>query len=105
MTHLYFIRHAQQFSAHHDGGPMLADHEAGLPLDPNLAELRLNGIIPICRFVVPGALRRRRTGRARRLCEAQDTAWWDWHWLELKDIHVQGWELLAANDTHHLDDC
>ena len=30
MTHVYLIRHAQQFSAHNDQGWLLADHEDGL---------------------------------------------------------------------------
>ena len=33
------------------------------------------------------------------------TGLFHWHWLEMKDIKVQGWELLVANDTHHLDGC
>jgi broad specificity phosphatase PhoE len=208
VTHLYFIRHAQQFSAHNEGGPVLADHEdgltekghaqarrvaarvarhiqpdvlysspllrarqtarhisaaTGLPLniDPNLAELRLNcpqeatanidfdgwvrarrlpytppfpggesladllrrgalafdtiaqtyrgktivivthgGLIEMVNFHLLGIPIERNLISFMR-CD--HTAIFHWHWLELKDIHVQGWELLAANDTHHLD--
>ena len=208
MTHLYFIRHAQQFSAHQNGGLRLADREDGLtekghaqarcvaarvaqhiqpdvlysspllrakqtaqhvsaatdlPLhvDPNLAELHLNcppaataeadfdgwvrarrlpytpafpggetladllqrgaqafetithahwgqkivivthgGLIEMVNFHVLGIpIERNLTSFMR--CD--HTAIFHWHWLDLKDIHVQGWELLAANDTHHLD--
>ena len=27
-----------------------------------------------------------------------------WRWLELKDLKLSGWELVAFNDTHHLDE-
>lgn len=27
-----------------------------------------------------------------------------WHWLEYPDLQLRGWELAAANDTHHLED-
>jgi probable phosphoglycerate mutase len=27
-----------------------------------------------------------------------------WHWLEYSDLNLSGWELAAANDTHHLDE-
>src|SRR5512138_3224394 len=30
VTHIYLIRHAQQFSAHNDQGLLLSDHEDGL---------------------------------------------------------------------------
>ena len=208
MTHLYFIRHAQQFSAHQNGGLMLTDREdgltekghaqarcvaarvaqhiqpdvlysspllrakqtaqhvsaaTGLPLqvDPNLAELHLNcppaataeadfdgwvrarrlpytpafpggealvdllrrgaqafetitrthwgqkivivthgGLIEMVNFHLLGIPIERNLISFMR-CD--HTAIFHWHWLELSDIHVQGWELLAANDTHHLD--
>ena len=210
MTHLYLVRHAQQFSAHDDGGLLLADHEdgltekghaqarraaeriateiqpdvlysspllrarqtarhvsdtTGLPLNinPNLAELRLN-YPPDATAAIgfDGWVRARRLpytppfpgGEAladlyRRGAQAFDTIaqthWgktvvivthggliemvafyllgisiernlisfmhcdhtsiFHWHWMEMKDINVQGWELMAANDTHHLDGC
>lgn len=210
MTHLYLVRHAQQFSAHYDGGLLLADDEdgltekghsqarrvaervatqiqpdvlysspllrarqtarhigdaTGLPLnvDGNLAELRLNCPPDATNAIdFDGWVRARRLpytpafpgGEAladlyRRGARAFDTiaqthwgkkvvivthggliemvcfyllgipiernlvsfmhcdhtAVFHWHWLELKDIHVQGWELLMVNDTHHLEAC
>jgi len=209
MTHLYFIRHAQQFSAHQDGGLVLADHEDGLTekghaqarrvaarvachiqpdvlysssllrakqtaqyvsaatglllqVDPNLAELHLNcppeatadadfdgwvrarrlpytpsfpggeslndllqrgaqafetithahwgqkivivthgGLIEMVNFHLLGIPIERNLVSFIR-CD--HTAIFHWHWLELRDINVQGWELSAVNDTHHLDE-
>ncbi len=209
VTHLYFIRHAQQLSTQQTGGRVLPDCEdgltslgqaqaryvaarvarqirpdvlytsplkrawqtahyigaaTGLPLnvEPNLAELRLNcppdaaaeadfegwvrarrapyvppfpggetladllqrgaqafetithahwnqtivivthgGLIEMVSFHLLGIpIERNLTAFMR--CD--HTAIFHWHWLEMQDIQVQGWELLAANDTHHLDD-
>ena len=32
------------------------------------------------------------------------TGLFHWCWLEIKEINLRGWDLLAVNDTHHLDD-
>jgi broad specificity phosphatase PhoE len=32
------------------------------------------------------------------------TAIFHWRWLELKDLNLSGWELMASNDIHHLDE-
>ncbi len=208
MTHVYLIRHAQQFSAHNDLGLLLADNEdgltekghaqarrlaervandiqphvlycspllrarqtarhvsetTGLPLniDSNLAELRLNCPDDVTSAVeFDGWVRARRYpytpafpgGEAladlqRRGAQAFDqitqTHWgksivvithggliemvfyhllgipiernlvsfvhcdhtglFHWHWLEIKDLNLSGWDLMSANDTHHLD--
>jgi 2,3-bisphosphoglycerate-dependent phosphoglycerate mutase len=209
VTHVYLIRHAQQFSAHNDQGLLLADHEdgltekghtqarrlaervvheiqpdvlysssllrarqtarhvgdaTGLPLniDPDLAELRLNCPPDVSAAVeFDGWVRARRypytpafpggealTDLHRRGAQAFDrmstthqdksivvvthggliemvfyyllgipiernlvslvhcdyTSLFHWRWLEIKDLHLGGWDLLAVNDTHHLDD-
>jgi probable phosphoglycerate mutase len=209
MTHIYFIRHAQQVSANNDPGLLLADQEdglterghaqarrvaeriatqvqphvlysspllrarqtarhvsdaTGLPLnvDPNLVELRLNcpadqstameydGWVRARRYpytpAFPGgealADLHRRSAQAfetitqthwghtivvvthggliemlffylhgipieRNLTtfvHCDHAAMFHWRWLELKDINVSGWDLLAWNDGHHLDE-
>jgi probable phosphoglycerate mutase len=208
MTHIYLIRHAQQFSAHNDQGLLLADHEdglterghaqarrlaervatdiqphvlycspllrarqtarhvsdaTGLPLniDSNLAELRLNCPTEVTSTIeFDGWVRARRYpytpafpgGEAladlqRRAAQAFDqiaqthwdksivvithggliemvffhllgipiernlvafvqcdhTSLFHWRWLEFKDLNLGGWDLVGANDTHHLD--
>ena len=208
MTHLYLIRHAQQFSVHNDQGLLLADHEdgltekghaqarrmaervandiqphvlycspllrarqtarhvseaTGLPLniDANLAELRLNcpsdasaeiefdGWVRARRYpytpAFPGGealadLQRRGAQAFEQITQTHwgrtiavithggliemvlyhllgipiehnlttfvrcdHTSFFHWHWLEMKDFNLNGWELMTANDTHHLD--
>lgn len=31
------------------------------------------------------------------------TSLFHWRWLEFKDIHLSGWDLMTTNDTRHLD--
>jgi broad specificity phosphatase PhoE len=67
MTHLYLIRHAQQFSAHNDQGLLLADSEDGLTEKGHaqarrLAERVLNEIQPDALYSSP-LLRARQTAR------------------------------------------
>ena len=208
MTHLYLIRHAQQFNAHDEIGPVLADHEDGLTekghsqahcvaahvadriqpdvlysspllrarqtarhvseatglpinIDPNLAELRLNRPADAdAALEIDGWVRARRFPympafaggealidlyrRGARAVEAiaqmhagktaviishggliemvlyyfqgipiernpvsfilvSHTGIFHWRRLELKELNLAGWELVSANDTHHLD--
>ena len=208
MTHLYLIRHAQQFSAHNETGPVLADHEDGLTqqghaqahrvaeyvanqiqpdvlfsspllrarqtarhvsestglpinIDPNLVELQLNcpadstaaleldgwmrarrfpytpafgggealadlyrrgaqaieniaqihasktvvivthaGVIEMVLYYLQGIPVERNLISFVRISH---TGIFHWHWLEIKEISLTGWELVSANDTHHLD--
>jgi probable phosphoglycerate mutase len=67
MTHVYLIRHAQQFSAHNDQGLLLADHEDGLTEKGHaqarrMAERVANEIQPDVLYCSP-LLRARQTAR------------------------------------------
>ena len=67
MTHIYLIRHAQQFSAHNDQGLLLADHEDGLTEKGHaqarrMAERMANEIQPDVLYCSP-LLRARQTAR------------------------------------------
>ena len=68
-----------------------------LNLQPTGALTRLRRVheVPIFRLVVPGAVRRRRAGRARRLCEAQDTAWGSAP-VAVSILFLLGWSRLFA---------
>jgi broad specificity phosphatase PhoE len=208
MTHVYLVRHAQQFSAHTDQSLLLADHEdgltekghaqarrmaervandiqpdalycspllrarqtarhvseaTGLPLnvDPNLAELHLNcppdvsvaiefdGWVRARRYpytpAFPGGealadLQRRGVQAFEQIAQTHwdkssvvvthggliemvffhllgipiernlvsfvhcdHTSFFHWRWMEMKEYNISGWDLVASNDTHHLD--
>jgi probable phosphoglycerate mutase len=67
MTHIYLIRHAQQFSAHNDQGSLLADHEDGLTEKGHAQARRMagrvtNDIQPDVLYCSP-LLRARQTAR------------------------------------------